>query len=338
MPAYVEQRYGQPTEIPSLAHENTTEGLGAIYAYDSLTSPESQTVFDRRIKDEQQVIGDARIALEEREEEADHRKGELESAFSTGSIGEAEFESSRQEVLNDYGRIDAYEKSLRNVESFAREREDRWRFSGGMSFMAEDPEAKDLITATVESAVTENQPFMDDTLFNSMVDETQPLVYIDALSSPLEFPLSAVVSAWGFQSWETGRGGYGKKGGRASADVIEEYASRGTELPPVDHAKALILESGKVIILTSDAHRVGAAKLRGDGTVRIKKLEIVRSKQSNVNLEQGLGTLVMDEAVQNAPVERAKGSSNMVKAHSSSRWQRFATRWNLSHSQKENNK
>ncbi len=139
--------------------------------------------------------------------------------------------------------------------------------------------------------------------------------------------MTSVVSAAGFESWKTGRGQYNLKDGRQSADVIKDYASRETPLPAVDEATALIFEDGKVIVMTSNAHRVGAAKLRGQRTIQFKELKVRRVKEQEPSEEASDGLAVLAVAsTTSAPeiqAEPVKTMGQQADSYKKSRWQSF---------------
>jgi|GEM_PF-525662 len=80
---------------------------------------------------------------------------------------------------------------------------------------------------------------------------------------PLNIPLDSIVSAGGFNSWDG-------RGNQDSFDKIEDYATRETDIPPVTELYGCILPNGKMIYMTANSHRVGAAKKKGDTTIAFK--------------------------------------------------------------------
>jgi len=179
--------------------------------------------------------------------------------------------------------IEAYETLTCSeaVESYARQiahdenRRYRWERHGSMSFAVD--EVPQLTGELINHALRHDSGFVSEDDFNLAIDKTARVIEIDARKEPLEFPLSSVVSAIGFKSWEEGRGSNSSKGGRTSRDVIQDYASRETEIPPFEEAKALILPTGEVALMSGSAHSAAAAKLKGQATIKVKNLTVFRA-------------------------------------------------------------
>lgn len=97
--------------------------------------------------------------------------------------------------------------------------------------------------------------------------------------NPFEIPVSNIVSAGSFDGWAgrdngTGNKAYSKDGqhviGR-SLDVIIDYATRNTPLPPLEGAVAFVQPNGLTIFATPNSnHRASAAIARGDKFVKVK--------------------------------------------------------------------
>lgn len=108
---------------------------------------------------------------------------------------------------------------------------------------------------------------------------------------PFDIPLDLVVYAQGFDSWK-GRHGSGKhtsgpygdlyEGNQRSLDTIKHYASLPSELPPVDEMRIFIQPDGKIFCDngSGDSHRIAAAILRGDSTVKAERVSVARLKQN----------------------------------------------------------
>lgn len=108
---------------------------------------------------------------------------------------------------------------------------------------------------------------------------------------PYEVPLSAVVSAAGFDSWEGRDPRHGKNwsssygsGGMKSLAVIKHYAGLETEIPPVNTMHVYIQPDGQIFCDngSGDSHRIAAAMLRGQDTIQADKLEFVLLKDNLV--------------------------------------------------------
>lgn len=110
-----------------------------------------------------------------------------------------------------------------------------------------------------------------------------------ATNLPYEVPLSAVVSAAGFDSWEgrnprTNKGWSSKYGAGTmqSLSVIKHYAGLNTELPPVDKMSVYVQPDGQIFCDNGagDSHRIAAAMLRGQSTIKANELEFVLLKDN----------------------------------------------------------
>lgn len=229
-------------------------------------------------------------------------------------------------LRSGYGELGKLENQFHKREAFVAERDSRWRH-GDMLFNRYDATVTSLLKGIVEGAETKEQPFVEETDFKRMMDTSQPDIVIEAYDEPLELPLTAIVSAVGFESWEEGRPSHILKDGHKSADVIKEYASRQTALPPIDEAVALILEDGKVIIMSSNAHRVGAAKLRGQSTIQIKELRVCRIKEEQPLRTDGEGLAVLAVSdIVNTPGTRNEQTGlveSLTTPNRTSRWRNF---------------
>jgi len=104
-----------------------------------------------------------------------------------------------------------------------------------------------------------------------------------------EIPTRMMVSAAGFGSWlgrndSAGREGMGEKGialpeftydmRSLSLDAIKAYASQRTELPPVAEVHLYVQPNGLAFAGngSGDSHRIGAAILRGEKTIKATNL------------------------------------------------------------------
>jgi len=237
--------------------------------YGRLTSPEAIDAFVSKMHHERETIADTTYKLEAERQRLDEARTLNVQGVSTD---QAEVFATTQVNYNDR------ERSLRKLSTLTTQRETFWGNHGDMLFEANEDEVRGLIGAVVEGAISKKQPFMPDKVFNGMQDSSQPSIVIEARDEPIQIPLAAVVSAMSFESWETGRGPDHKKDDRSSAEVIRDYAWRDTPIPPLDNAKALILDDGRVIFLSSNAHRAAAAKLRDQRHIQIKELEICVAK------------------------------------------------------------
>lgn len=108
-------------------------------------------------------------------------------------------------------------------------------------------------------------------------------------NEPFSVDASLFVCAAGFETWRgRGDGPYDKKewtskygsGGHnsTSLDTIKHYASLTTELPSVDHINIFVQPNGKMFANNGagDSHRIAAAFLRGDKTIKADNVEFVK--------------------------------------------------------------
>jgi hypothetical protein len=102
--------------------------------------------------------------------------------------------------------------------------------------------------------------------------------------SPLEVPSDSIVYAEGFTSWQ-GQGEGRRRNANSeygneemsSLDVIKHYAGLPTEIPPVGEIRAYIQPDGTVFCdnESGDSHRIAAALLRGQATVKAEKITFI---------------------------------------------------------------
>lgn len=312
------------TLTPTAVMPETTEVAAVLSEYEHLVSPEGRSAFASRVEQERSLLGIERATLDEEQRSLDRHREVLLS----GKVADSESDAAWNALSTGYGELIKHEAAFRNHQVFSEERDIRWNNGSGMLFSRYDPAVSELLAGLSQGAETEEQPFMRDRDFMRMVDNSQPAIVIEARDEPLELPLTAVVSAATFESWETGYGKGHLKDGHSSADVIRDYASRDTPPPPVDEATALIFEDGRVVIMTSNAHRVAAAKMRGQSTMQFKEL-IVRIAKEEQPLEaarEGLGILAVRNVVSSPPEQieqpHATKGASALPSHTT-RWQRF---------------
>ncbi len=103
-------------------------------------------------------------------------------------------------------------------------------------------------------------------------------------SKPIEIPIALLTSVQGFNDW-TGRHGtksWESKFGMGSTDsltVIKHYAGLNTDLPPVGEIVVTIMPDGTTFCDngSGDSHRISAAILRGDKTVKTKNVIFIKA-------------------------------------------------------------
>ena len=99
----------------------------------------------------------------------------------------------------------------------------------------------------------------------------------DPLEYSLPIPLDAFVAAPEVIDWRTGR--QDAKNGVSSAKVIRQYAGRLAHTAvPIQHVRVFIRPDGAVYatLVGDGAHRLCAAKLRGDTDILCREVEIIQ--------------------------------------------------------------
>jgi hypothetical protein len=117
-------------------------------------------------------------------------------------------------------------------------------------------------------------------------DKNRNKIAVDAEAGEnIEVPLSVIVSVAGFDSWKgrTGEGSEKKVSGEYASnyngpldshDLVKHYASLPTELPAVNEVRLFVQPNGIIFgdNVNGDSHRVAAAILRGDKTIKAKRV------------------------------------------------------------------
>lgn len=108
---------------------------------------------------------------------------------------------------------------------------------------------------------------------------------------PLTIPLDLVVYASGFKNWQ-GRDKYTLKdwsskygyGTTHSFTVIKHYAGLPTEIPPVSEMNMYIQPDKKVFFDNGDgdSHRIAAAVLRGDTSIKAENLQVYQLSKNYI--------------------------------------------------------
>lgn len=133
--------------------------------------------------------------------------------------------------------------------------------------------------------------YLSDKLFMDtygLASSDTPAIQIRAEAGDyMEIPLDLIVNASGFGSW-AGREGVGSGkdvSGKykdayehkiKSIDVIKHYASLPSELPPVSEIRIYVQPDGTMFAdnTSGDSHRIAAAILRGDKTIKAEWITI----------------------------------------------------------------
>ena len=130
--------------------------------------------------------------------------------------------------------------------------------------------------------------FMND---NMRLEGNKVLLRNDRNNDPFTVPTSLFASAPGFESW-SGRSDANGKGWNSdyglgvasSIDVMKHYASLPTELPAVELVNVFVRPDGRMFARNYEgSHRVGAAFLRGDTTVKAENVNFVMLERNILN-------------------------------------------------------
>ena len=137
-----------------------------------------------------------------------------------------------------------------------------------------DEQAHEVMAGLLKDATNHDDElirFIDDKILPEAAEQHQEgnslTLLFHETDGAVEIPLSMIVSAIGFESWETGRGN-DEKGSLSSIEVMDDYAGRETPIPLIDDLHGFMLPDGSMYFLTGNSHRVGAAKNKGDTTIR----------------------------------------------------------------------
>jgi len=128
---------------------------------------------------------------------------------------------------------------------------------------------------------TDESEFVTAEKFKGLYDESEPVVYLLADDSRgYMIPTSNIISAEGFESWGGRATSHNKSGNRISAEVIAEYAQLSPDEAPGVYLTGVERANGSVVYMVSDGtHRVAAAKLRGDETVRVSEIILRKERR-----------------------------------------------------------
>ncbi|MEK7594806.1 MAG: hypothetical protein AAB436_04165 [Patescibacteria group bacterium] len=246
-----------------------------LAAFEDIVSPQAIEAFATRIEDEANTFF---YPTEIAEINAAVRSvGDQEAAVRADeSISETERDVRLSDVNSRYNELDDRERTVGKHKTFLEERQYEWLNNGRITIKGQEPEATKLVSELQTKAANTETSFIPNESFQALIDRTGPSVLIKSRDNPMEFPLASIVSAQSFESWETGRGPNAIKDGKTSPELIKDYAERSTEIPPVVDATAVILPTGEVVLSSDEAHRVAAAKLKGQETIKIENLKVYR--------------------------------------------------------------
>ena len=95
--------------------------------------------------------------------------------------------------------------------------------------------------------------------------------------SDIPLPVELFVAAPMIKDWQKGRVSE-SKGGKSSRDIIRQYAGMDPKTSPPIRSVDIVVDSGRVFLaLQGDgAHRLCAAKMRGDHEILCREVNIVR--------------------------------------------------------------
>jgi hypothetical protein len=256
-------------EAPSLSWQS----------YEQLTGPESMSQFAEKIYRETRLFDyDSEIDNIEQMEIIKQRR--IKEITRDTRSSESAIETHVRQLANQLNGLEVRRKEAGRLRQFMAVRSQLWKTHQTMLFDALEDEIQPLLDGIAHDTPTQESSFVTNHNFIEATDKNKPIVEIDAIRQPIRIPLAAIVSAMGFKSWESGRGEGVAKDGKSSPAVILDYASRTTEIPDVDYAMALVQPDGKVVIMTEDAHRVAAAKRKGQEFISIRNLRVSQAKWS----------------------------------------------------------
>lgn len=267
-------------DTPELGRSNKDP----LTVYEEMIAPESMTAFGRRIDEgpsSEDVTAERLTVLGEQ----DKLSAQISDIYADLSLDQAEVEARVLNIVKQARVLDERLEYLNELRPFL-----EWRCSAFNSehakaivYDAGDAAVQDLLASVKEFASTSVDWFQRSEEFNSMLNISLPPIEVVASKTPIQLPVAAFVSALGLASWADGRvtdlsgireGFEDKKDGLDSRQVIQDYASRDTDIPPLDWAVASISPDGMVFFASHSAHRMAAAKLKGQETILVKGLSV----------------------------------------------------------------
>lgn len=250
----------------------------AVQKFDRLTAPQAIEAEHGRASDA--LADNTAQAIADRE-------AELMTAYRQLDDGD---EAGRQDIAAQLDELDYMSGHYRHR---ARQRKYEMEQRPHELWLdAADYETVSRIQTMVDESPEGRQlPFMADAV---RIDrDRQPSIRVvgDARHA-LRVPVENIIDAEGFLSWEEGRGGrVGKMSDQGhestSRQVMEDYARRDSELPPVGYVEGYIQPNGLIVYKVVDgAHRAGAARLRGQRYLETTELRLAKIDRNLVSLEQ----------------------------------------------------
>jgi hypothetical protein len=246
-------------------------------AYEQLIQPEVQTQFAARITQEANSfdyegevagIATAQTSLQD----------QIKSLSIDQGISEDERENHINEAATGQTALSGRRREAEKLRDFMDRRTRLWETRKTMLFDGHEEDVQSLLEGIQADARTGDSAFVHEDDFMSAIDRDKPAVAIDMTSKPVELPVSAFVSARYFQSWAgPAHASTSKRDGVSSEEKIRDFATRETDIPAVDDAIAMVLPDGSVVLLSENAHRVAAAKLKGQETIAVQQLQVVEA-------------------------------------------------------------
>lgn len=138
-------------------------------------------------------------------------------------------------------------------------------------------------------------PRLSDTTFTQVLPTLEggrsAIFIVGDSAHPIEVPTANIVSAESFDSWEEGRGKLSKMSDngreKTSREVIEDYASRDTDVPPIESVVGYIQPNSLIVYrVKAGSHRAAAAIMRGDEYLATSNLTLVKLDQDLFSLSQ----------------------------------------------------
>jgi hypothetical protein len=249
-------------------------------SYEQLTGPESMSQFAEKIDRESRLF-DYESEIDNIEQMETIKQRRVKEIVRDSRNSDSTIETHVQQLAKQLNELEVRRKEAGRLHRFMEMRSHLWQTSKNkvMLFDALEGEIQPLIEGIVHDTPTQGNRFVISERFMEAADRTKPVIDIDARREPIKVPVAAIVSAQSFKSWGIGRGEGATKDGKSSSAVILDYA-RAKEIPDIDNAIALVQPDGRVIIMTENAHRVAAAKLRWQEFINIKRLSVFQAKWS----------------------------------------------------------
>lgn len=167
-----------------------------------------------------------------------------------------------------------------------------------LALSSSDERSKQVETAVLQEAPRLHQRRFFDPRDYAPNQAQQIVIMAQSKDPPIELPLSNFVFAEGFSSWK-GRGQGGAAGKMndegirtTSQNVVEDYAGRETEAPPIEYVEGYVQPNGLILYVTrGGSHRTAAAIQKADrlnqsdATIKTNRLHLKSIDRNIVSLE-----------------------------------------------------